>query len=142
VEREKEDVEGEQEDVEDWEEGHDDFHMMDKGQTSDSGLSSRMRHLGRPDFASSSPSLYGDAAEDRCRASTQEIGERLLGRAMISKDFFTSPEGQQDSIENIVTKRKRCLAGCNMCTCSGNCTQERAVQDLLCLVDLYLVYLI
>ena len=31
---------------------------------------------------------------------------------------------------------------CNMCTCSGNRTQERAVQDLLCLIDLYLVYLI
>ena len=31
---------------------------------------------------------------------------------------------------------------CNMCTCSGNGTPERAVQDLLCLVDLYLVYLI
>jgi len=31
---------------------------------------------------------------------------------------------------------------CNMCTCSGNGTQERAVQDILCLVDLYLVYLI
>ena len=29
-----------------------------------------------------------------------------------------------------------------MCTCSGNGTQERAVQDLLCLVDLNLVYLI
>jgi len=28
---------------------------------------------------------------------------------------------------------------CNMCTCSGNGTQERAVQDLLSLVDLYLV---
>ena len=23
---------------------------------------------------------------------------------------------------------------CNMCACSGNSTQERAVQDLLCLV--------
>ena len=34
------------------------------------------------------------------------------------------------------------LRGCNMCTCSGNGTQERAVQDLLFLVDLYLVYLI
>jgi len=34
------------------------------------------------------------------------------------------------------------LAVCNMCTCSGNRTQEWAVQDLLCLVDLYLVYLI
>jgi len=30
----------------------------------------------------------------------------------------------------------------NMCTCSGNGTQEWAVPDLLCLVDLYLVYLI
>ena len=27
-----------------------------------------------------------------------------------------------------------------MCTCSSNGTQERAVQDLLSLVDLYLVY--
>jgi len=34
------------------------------------------------------------------------------------------------------------LLNCNMCTCSDNATQERAVQDLLCLVDLYLVYLI
>jgi len=31
---------------------------------------------------------------------------------------------------------------CNICTCSSNGTQEWAVQDLLCLVDLYLVYLI
>ena len=31
------------------------------------------------------------------------------------------------------------LGLCNMCTCSGNGTQERAVQDLQCLVDLYLV---
>jgi len=41
-----------------------------------------MRDLGRPDSASSSRGLYGDAAEHRFRASTQEIGERLLGRAM------------------------------------------------------------
>jgi len=34
------------------------------------------------------------------------------------------------------------VPSCNMCACSGNGTQERAVQDLLCLVDLYLVYLI
>jgi len=34
----------------------------------------------------------------------------------------------------------RCI--CNMYTCSGNGTQEQAVQDPLCLVDLYLVYLI
>jgi len=30
---------------------------------------------------------------------------------MILKDFFTSPEDQQDTIENIVTMRKRFLAG-------------------------------
>jgi len=41
---------------------------------------------------------------------TQEIGERLLGQAMIPKDFFASPEDQQDSIKNIVTKRKLFLA--------------------------------
>jgi len=70
-----------------------------------------MRDLGRSDSASSSCGLYGDAAEHRFRASTQEIGERLLGRAITPKDFFTSPEDQQDSIENIVTKRKRFLAG-------------------------------
>jgi len=29
-----------------------------------------------------------------------------------------------------------------MSTCSGNGTQERAVQNLLSLVDLYLLYLI
>jgi len=70
-----------------------------------------MRDLGCPDSAYSSRGLYGDAAEHRFRASTQEIGERLLGRAMTPKDFFTSPEDQQDSIENIVTKRKCLVAG-------------------------------
>ena len=74
--------------------------MTDEGETSGSGLGSRMRDLGRPDSAPSSRGLYGDAAEHRFRASTQEIGERLLGRAMTPKDF-----------ENIVTKRKHFLAG-------------------------------
>jgi len=55
--------------------------------------------------------LDGVAAEHRFRVCTQEIGERLLWPAMIPKDIFTSPEDQQDSIENIVTKRKRFLAG-------------------------------
>ena len=49
-------------------------------------------------------------AEHHFRASTQEIGERLLGWAMTPKDFFTSLEDEQDSIENIVTKRKGFLA--------------------------------
>jgi len=34
------------------------------------------------------------------------------------------------------------IGQCNMCTWSANGTQEWAVEDLLCLVDLYLVYLI
>jgi len=89
--------------------------MTDEGEISDTGLGSRMRHLGHPDSASSSRGLYGDAAEHQFRASTQEIGERLVGRARTHKDFFTSLEDQQDSIENIVTKRKRFLAGNARC---------------------------
>jgi len=42
-------------------------------------------------------------------------------------------------LEPRITER---IHTCNMCTCPGNGTQERAVQDLLCSVDLYLVYLI
>jgi len=111
VEGEEEDVEDEQEDVEGWEEGDDDVYMTDEGETSGSGLASRMRDLGGPDSASSSHDLYGDAAEHHFRAITQEIGVRPPGRAMTPKDFFQSPEDQPDSIENIVTKRKRFLAG-------------------------------
>ena len=51
--------------------------------------------------------------------------------------------GQVCGRENPADESRKRLSGrCNMCTCSGNGTQERAVQDLLCLVDLYLVYLI
>jgi len=70
-----------------------------------------MRHLGYPDSASSSRGLNGDTAEHGFRASTQQIAQWLLGRAMTPKDFFTSRKDQQDSIENIVTKRKRFLPG-------------------------------
>jgi len=111
VEGEQEDVECQQEDVQGWEERDDDVHMTDEGETSGSGLGSRMRDLGRLDSPSCSRGLYGDAAEHSFRASTQEIGGRLLGRAMTPKDFFPSLEDQQDSIENIVSKRKRFLAG-------------------------------
>jgi len=104
-------VEAQQEDVKGCDEDDDDVHMTDEAETSDSCLGSRMRDLGRLDSASSSRVLSGDAAEHRFSASTQEIGERLLGRAMTPKDFFTSPEDQQDIIENIVTKRKHFLAG-------------------------------
>ena len=44
-------------------------------------------------------------------ANTQACGEWLLGWAMTAKDFFTSPEDQQDSIKTIVTKRKGFVAG-------------------------------
>ena len=111
VEGEEQDVEGEQEDVEGGEEGDDDVHMTDKGETSGSGFGSRKRYLGRPDSTSSACGLYGDVADDRFCASTQGIGEGLLGQAMIPKDSFTSSEDEQDSIENIVTKRERFLAG-------------------------------
>jgi len=110
-EEDEEDVEGEEEDMDGWEAGDDDVHMTNEGETSGSGLGSTMRDLGRPDSASSSGGLYGDAADHRFRASTQEIGERLLGWSMTPKDFLTSPEDQPDSMENIVTKRKRFLAG-------------------------------
>jgi len=103
-------VEGEQEDVEGSEEGDDNVPMTVEWETSGPSLGSRMRPLGRPDSGSSSQHLDGDAAEDHFHASTQEIGERLLGRAMTPKDFFTSPEEQQDSIQNIVTQRKPFLA--------------------------------
>jgi len=110
VKGEEEDVEAEPEDVEGCEERDHDVHITDERETAVSGWGRRMRDLGHPDFASSSCGRYGDGAEHRFRASTQEIGERLLGRAMTPKDFFTSPEDQQDSIENIVTKRKCFLA--------------------------------
>jgi len=92
VEGEQDDVKGEQDDMEGWEEGDDDVHMTDEGETSGSGWGSRMQDLGRPDSVSSSHDLYGDAAEHRFRANTQDIRERLLGRALTPKDFFTSPE--------------------------------------------------
>ena len=45
-------------------------------------------------------------------------------------------------LTHLTLERKLQIRTCNMSTCPGNGTQEWAVQDLLCLVDLYLVYLI
>ncbi|KAG0128949.1 hypothetical protein HOY82DRAFT_541140 [Tuber indicum] len=64
----------------------------------------------RPNSNSSLHGLYGEEAENHFRASTQEIGEWLLGQAMTPKDFFTSPEEQQNNIQHIVSKRRRFLA--------------------------------
>jgi len=88
-----------------------DLDLIGAGETSGSGLSRANRDFSRPQSASATRELYSDAAENCFRASTQEIGERLLGRAMTLKDFFTSPEDQQDSIEHIIIKRKRLFAG-------------------------------
>jgi len=88
-----------------------DLNMIGAGETSGSGLGRANRDFNCPQSASATRGLHSDAAENRFRASTQEIGERLLGWAMTPNDFFTSPEDQQDSIEHIITKRKRLFAG-------------------------------
>jgi len=72
-------VECEQDDGEAWEECDDDVHMTDEGETSGSGLGIRMRHLGRPDFASSSRGLYGDAGEHRFLLAPKRLERGCLG---------------------------------------------------------------
>ncbi|PUU82430.1 hypothetical protein B9Z19DRAFT_1061812 [Tuber borchii] len=84
--------------------------MIGADEISGSSLGSASRNLDRSDSAPSTGGLYGDIAENRFSASTQEIGERLLGLAMTPKDFFISPEDQQDRMEYIITKRKRLFA--------------------------------
>jgi len=131
AEGEVEDMEGDPEEVEHWEEGDDDVHMTHEKETSGSCLGSRMRDLGRPDSASSFRGLYGEAAEYRFRASIQEIAERQLGRAMTPKDFFTSPEGQKNSIENIVTERKKTfLAGNASCIIDLKAAAREEAEEL------------
>ena len=108
-------MEGKEEEPESRKEDDDnDVDMIEEGKTSGSGLRSRVRDLGSFGSAPSSSSLYSDVAENHFRASTQEIGEWLLGQAMTLMDFFTSLEDQQDSIENIVSMRNRFHAG-NAC---------------------------
>ncbi|PUU81092.1 hypothetical protein B9Z19DRAFT_1122614 [Tuber borchii] len=51
--------------------------------------------LDHPDSAPSTRGLYSDAAENHFWASTQEIGERLLGRVMTAPDVFTSAEDRE-----------------------------------------------
>ena len=92
--------------MEGWEEDDYDVHMTDEGETSGTGLVSRMRDLGRPDYSSFSRGLYGDVAEYHFCCSTHKIGQRLLGWAMTPKEFFTSSEDEQYCIENSVIKRK------------------------------------
>jgi len=91
-----------------------DLNMIGAGETSGSGSGRANRDINRPQSATATRGLSSAAAETRFRAGTQEIGERLLGRAMTPKEFFTSPEDQQDSIEHIITKRNHLFAG-NVC---------------------------
>jgi len=70
VECEQEDLKGEQRDKKWWEKGNDDVYMTDEGETSCSGLGSRMQDLGRPDSPSSSGGLYSQVAEHGFRTST------------------------------------------------------------------------
>ncbi|PUU77766.1 hypothetical protein B9Z19DRAFT_1127870 [Tuber borchii] len=83
-----------------------DVDMIGAGEISGSSLGRASRDLDHSHSVSSTGELYSDAVENHFRTATQEIGERLLGRAMTPKDFFTSPEDQQDRIEHIITKRK------------------------------------
>jgi len=69
-----------------------DLDIIGAGETSGSGLGRADRDFNRHQSASATRGLYSDAAENRFRATTQEIGERLLGRAMTHNDFFTGPE--------------------------------------------------
>jgi len=91
-----------------------DLDVIGAGEPSGSGLGRANRDFNRPQSASATRGLYSNPAENRFEASTQEIGERLLGWAMTLKDFFTSPEDQQDSIEHIIANRKRLFPG-NAC---------------------------
>ncbi|PUU76140.1 hypothetical protein B9Z19DRAFT_1130189 [Tuber borchii] len=91
--------------------GNGDFEMIVVSETSGSSLGRVRWDLDDSHSAPSTCGLYSDAAETRFRTSTPEIRERLLRRAMTSKDFFTSSEDQQDCIEYIITKRKWLFAG-------------------------------
>ncbi|RPA88422.1 hypothetical protein L873DRAFT_1927453, partial [Choiromyces venosus 120613-1] len=70
----------------------------------------RMSDSDQPESTSSACRLYGEAAKNHFRASTQEIGEALLTSAMTAKDFFVSQEEQWDNIERITTERRQFCA--------------------------------
>ncbi|PUU76145.1 hypothetical protein B9Z19DRAFT_1130193 [Tuber borchii] len=88
--------------------------MIGAGKTSGSSLGRASWDLDYTHSAACTRGLYGDAPEKRFRASTQEIEEWLLSRAMTSKNFFASSEDRRDRIKYIITKRKRLFAS-NAC---------------------------
>ncbi|PUU79859.1 hypothetical protein B9Z19DRAFT_1063934 [Tuber borchii] len=81
------------------------------GEISGSSLGRISWNLARSHSAPFTWGLYGDVSENCFWVSTQEIGEMLLGQAMTPKDFFISPNDQQDSIKHIITKRNCLFAG-------------------------------
>ena len=70
------------------------------------------------------------------------IPEGLHGEAVSTSSEPPLVCQPKKSIYGLKQSPRAWYGKCNMCTCSSNGTQERAVQDLLSLVDLYLVYLI
>jgi len=74
---------------------------------------------------------------------TMSIKETKTQKATLGRHVEVIGAKEVKPIKEGIISNSFILEGpCNMCTCSGNGTQERAVQDLLCLVHLYLVYLI
>jgi len=75
-----------------------------------------------------------------CRAGKYGVLEGLRGRVAPGAGCRVIVISGRVGAEE--ARSRSHLVKCNMSTCSGNGTQERLVQDLPCLVDLYLVYLI
>jgi len=88
--------------------------------------------------AAGHPGVPPRLAEGVQWCGTRQTWKTLLRVALLLQDNDPDPPVLKDPCEDNSSPPTYC----NMCTCSGNSTQERAVQDLLCLVDLYLVYLI
>ncbi|PUU72496.1 hypothetical protein B9Z19DRAFT_1137419 [Tuber borchii] len=88
-----------------------DVDMIGVGEISGLSLETASRDLDRSNLHYPPSGFTVMSQKNYFRASTQEIGERLLGRAITPKDFFISLEDPHDSIEYIITKRKQLLAG-------------------------------
>jgi len=64
------------------------------------------------------------------------------GTSRESRSAMTKPQEVPDFLAMFPEVFVKGVPKCNMCTCSDNGTPKQAVQDLPCLVHLYLVYLI
>jgi len=103
-------------------------------------------HEGTPgplDISLKDPTIDYDRLEHPDPTQPQQINTSYA----LSTNFSIKPENAMypsgeaqtsptlTSVDSIRRCRPEYLMDCNMCTCSGNGIQERAVQDLLCLVD-------